>query len=136
MDNYEAKMQALANCRPEKKDELLMKIVKGEKVDITKDEDLFYQVNKDRMSMEDFVNRGKFIKDAKDFKESTKNFLTDTKHGKTNDKKGRYLGDIPAEIYYARKELSDPTIPKHERDKAIRKFFNDFPAFRAGEKQL
>ena len=134
--NYEEIMKRLSECKPEKKDELLLQIYRGEKADITKDEDLFYQVNKDRMSMEDFVNRDRFLKDAKEFKEHIKDNLSDVRHGKTNDGKGRLLGEIPAEIYYARKELSDPMIPREERTKAIKKFFEDFPAFKAGTGRL
>lgn len=136
MANYEEIMRRLQDCKPEKKDELLMRIYKGEKVDITKDEDLFYQINKDRMSMDDFVNRDRFLQDKKEFKEHTKDHLVDTRFGKTKDGKGRLLGEIPAEIFFAKKELSDPSISDTDRLKAVKKFFNDYPSFRAGDKRL
>lgn len=132
---YEEKMAILANCKPEKKDELLYRIVKGETVDITRDEDIFFQVNKDRVTMAEFTNRDKFMADAKFMKEYRKDLLDPT-HAKTRSKAMRELGQIPAEIYYARKELSDPNIPREERLRNIKKFFNDFPAFRTGDKRL
>lgn len=134
--DYEEKMKILANCKPEKKDMILLRILRGEKgIDITQDEDIFFQVNKDRMSMEQYVNRDKFIADAK-FMHEYKRDLHDTTHARTKSKAMRELGQIPAEIYYARKELSDPMIPRHERLKNIKKFLNDFPAFRTGDKRL
>lgn len=134
--NYEERMRFLQNVRPEKKDEALLRIIRGEKdVDITRDEDLFFQVNKDRVSMEEFVNRNKFLEDAKQVKEF-KQSLYDTRHGFTKDKKSRHLGDIPAEIFFARKELSDPTLSTEERTKNIKKFLNDFPVFKIGDARL
>lgn len=132
--NYEDKMRALANCRPEKKDILLLQLLQGHSIDLTKDEDLFYQINKDRVSMDQFVNRNKFKADAQAFKD-VKEGLHDTRMGKTKGG-NRHLGDIPAEIYYARKELSDPSVPREERIKNIKKFFNDYPAFRTGDSRI
>lgn len=134
--NYEEKMKFLQNVRPDKKDEALLRIIKGEQdVDITKDEDLFYQINKDRVSIEEFVNRDKFLQDAKEMKD-IKSGLWDKKHGFTPSKKARLLGEIPAEIFFSRKELSDPMLSKEERSKNIKKFFNTFPAFKAGDGKL
>lgn len=123
-------------CKPEKKDILLLKLLRGETIDVTKDEDLFFHVNKDRVTLEQFTNREKFRADAEDMKWMKKG-MYDPKHGKLrNGMSGRWLGDIPAEIYFSRKELSDPNIPKHERLKNIKKFLNEFPVFRAGEKRV
>lgn len=134
--NYEEKMKFLKNVRPEKKDEALLRIIRGEKdVDITTDENLYYQINKDRVSIEEFVNRDKFLQDAKEMKQMKAN-LWDKKHGMNPSKKGRLLGEIPAEIFFSRKELSDPTLSKEERSKNIKKFFNQFPAFKAGDGRL
>lgn len=118
------------------KEEILQRIVRGERsVDITKSEDIFYQVNKDRVSMDQFVNRDKFVGDAK-FMHEYKRDLYDTDHARTKSKAMRQLGQIPAEIYFARKELSDPNLPREERLKNMKKFFNDFPSFRTGDKRL
>lgn len=124
--NYEQKMSLLANCKPEYKDALLLRILKGEKVDITQDADLFYQINADRVSMEEFTNRDKFKDAAKQVKH-TKDSLTNK--GYTSDKKMRWLGDIPSEIYFSRKEFS-PLLSKEERDANIRKWLTQFPSFR------
>lgn len=128
---YEERMLAQAQS----KELLLRGIVKGETVDITKNEDLFYQVNKDRVSIDEFTNRDKFVADAKFMKEYKKD-LIDPAHARTRSKSMRELGQIPAEIYYSRKELSDPMIAREERLKNIKKFLNDFPAFRTGDKRL
>lgn len=131
---YEEKMRLLAQCRPEKKDLLLARILKGEKVDITQDSDLFYQINKDRVTLEEFTNRDKFKAEANAMKYQ-KQGLYDKNHGKFKQGKGRWLGDIPAEIFFSRPEFS-PQLTKEERLKNIKKFLNDFPVFRAGDKQL
>lgn len=132
--NYEEKMNLLAWVRPEKKDELLLRIIRGEKVDITKDEDLFYQVNKDRVSLDEFVNRDKFITEAELMKQN-KQILDDPVYGKSKGKKFRYLGDIPAEVYFSRPEFS-PLLDKKERDNNVRKFLNTYTVFKAGDKRV
>jgi NMD protein affecting ribosome stability and mRNA decay len=132
--SYEQKMELLARVKPEYKDVLLLRLMKGERVDITKDEGLFYQINADRMSMEDFTNRDKFKHDAEAVKREKANIL-DTAHGVSRGKKMRWLGDIPAEIYFNRPEFS-PLLPKAEREANIKKWFNMFPTFKAGDKKL
>ncbi len=118
------------------KEEILQRIMRGQRsVDITHSEDIFYQVNKDNVSMDQFVNRDKFKEDAAFMKEYKRD-LHDTAHGTTKSKAMRQLGQIPAEIYFSRKELSDPNLPREERLKNIKKFFNDFPSFRTGDKRL
>ena len=129
---YEQKMLLLQNCKPENKDIYLLKLLKGETIDLTKDEDLFYQVNKDRVTLEQFVNRDKFKGHAQQMKWMRQS-LKDTRHAKSGSGKGRLLGEIPAEIYFGRKEFSSPSIDRQERLKNIKHFFNQFPAFRAGE---
>lgn len=124
--DYEQKMALLANCKPEYKDALLLRILKGEKVDITQDSDLFYQINADRVSMDEFTNRDKFKAAAKQVKHMNDNL--DNK-GYTKDKKMRWMGDIPAEIFFSRPEFS-PTISKEERDANIRKWLQQFPSFK------
>ncbi len=130
---YEDRMKAYQEAV--NKEEVLRRIVLGETTDITKSEDIFYQVNKDRVSMEQFTNRDKFVADAQFMKEYKRD-LIDTAHARTRSKAMRELGQIPAEIYYSRKELSDPMLPREERLKNIKKFFNDFPSFRTGDKRL
>lgn len=134
---YQEKMELLARCKPEKKDEILYRIWKGErKVNITADEDLFFQLNADRMSMEDFVNKRahKYEDFATELK-TTKEGLYDKKYGETKGKKMRYLGEIPSDIYFTHPWFS-PKLPREERDRNIKRFLNMFPKFRAGEAQL
>lgn len=129
-------MRLLAKIKPDAKDKFIAAWLRGDKsIDITQDEDLFYQVNKDRVTLEKFVDRDKFKEDAEAMK-IHKAYLNDPKYGKTKGGKMRWLGDIPAEIYFSRKEFSDPAIPKEERWKALKNFFNSFPVFRAGDKPL
>lgn len=133
--NYEEKMKALSECRPENKDLLLMRILRGERsVPITGDEDLFYSVNRDRVSMEEFTERDKFKHAEKEVKQFKQN-LHDPMYGRTKNKKLRLLGEIPAEIYFSRKEFS-PTLDKKERDANIRKWLNKYHTFRMGDKQV
>lgn len=131
---YEERMKAYTEAK--NKEEFLQRYMRGQKsIDITHSEDIFYQVNKDRVSMAEFTNRDKFKADAKAMHEFKRD-LIDTKFGRTKSKHNRHLGDIPAEIYYARKELSDPLLPREERLKNIKRFLNDFPAFRTGDSRL
>lgn len=131
---YEDRMKAYTEAK--NKEEILQRIMSGQKsVDITHSEDIFYQVNKDRVSIDQFTNRDKFKHDAAQMKEFKKD-LVDQKFGQTKSKHGRLIGEMPAEIYYARKEFSDPTIPREERIRNMKKFFNDFPAFRVGDARL
>jgi len=132
--NYEEKMKALAECKPEYKDILLYKILKGEIVDITKDADLFYQINKDRVSLNEFTERDKFKAAAQQVK-NLKGVMTDPVSGKSKGKKIRWLGDIPAEIFFSRPEFS-PLLSKEERTANIKKWLNEYHIFRAGEKKL
>lgn len=131
---YQQRMELLSRCKPEYKDILLMKLIKGERIDITKDEDLFYQVNKDRVTLEQFVNRDKFKQQAHNVK-LQKEYLHDPRTAKTKGGKFRWLGDIPDEVYFSRPEFS-PLLPKEERLANIKKFLNTFPTFRAGDKRL
>ena len=134
---YEEKMRSMAWIKPEKKDIILARILKGEKsVDITKDEDLFYRVNVDRIPMEELINKrvAKYSGLAEGMKAVRQN-LADPDFGKTKDKKLRYLGEIPEEIYFTHPWFS-PLLSREERDANIKRFFNMFPAFRAGNKQI
>ncbi len=134
MATYEQRMKAYQEAK--NKEEFLQRFMHGQKsIDCTKSEDIFYQINKDRVSMDEFVNRDRFIDEAKAMHEFKRD-LIDPKFGKTQSKHNRLLGNIPAEIYYARKELSDPNLPPQERQKNIIKFFNEYPAFRAGDARL
>jgi hypothetical protein len=130
--SYEQKMRLLSLCKPEKKDMMLYRLWKGEKIDITQDEDLFFQVNKDRVSLDEFTSRDKFKASAKDFKK-----VKEAVDPKNMSKEGklRHIGDIPPEIYFSRPEFS-PLLDKKERDKNIRKWLNQFNAFRIGDTQL
>lgn len=131
---YEQKMHLLSACKPEYKDALLLRILKGEKVDITKDSDLFFQINKDRVSIEEFTNRDKF-KAAAEATKAQKQVMFDERSGNTAGGKMKWLGDIPAEIYFSRPEFS-PSLSNEERSKNIRKFLNTFKTFRATDKQV
>jgi hypothetical protein len=128
---YEEKMKALAGIQPEDRDKLLLRIIKGERVNIANNEDLFFQVNKDRMPLDRFVNRNKF-KDAAKATKVIKDGLYDPRHGRSRTKKLRLMGEIPAEIWFSRPEFS-PFLPKEERDKNIKKFLNDYPAFKVAD---
>lgn len=132
---YEERMRSHYS-KPSNKDIILAQMVRGDKgIDITKDEDIFYQVNKDLMSIEQFTNRDRFKEDAEQMKQFKQN-LVDPKYGRTKSKHGRLLGEMPAEIYFARKEFSDPNIPKEERLKNMKKWFNDYPSFKIGDAKL
>ena len=132
---YEERMRLLQWVKPEKKDELLTRIAKGEMVDITKDEDLFYQINVDRMSIDKAMDRNKYKQLAEDMKVVRQN-LHDPMYGKTRSKTfKRYLGEIPDHIYFTHPWFS-PMLSAEERSANIRKFFNLFPAFRAGSKEI
>lgn len=131
---YEERQKAYYEAK--NKEDVLQRIMRGEKsVDITKSEDIFYQVNKDRVSIEQFTNRDKFKGIAADMKEFKRD-LVDTKFGRTKGGHGRLVGVIPSEIFFARKELSDPKLSREEKNKNINKFFNEFPVFRAGDARL
>lgn len=131
--SYEDKMRMLAWVKPEKKDRLLARMLKGEKVNIQDDEDLFFQVNRNRLSLEDQMKRSKYNQLANHVKDA-REVVDDKKYGFTKDKKMRYLGEIPADIYFTHPWFS-PNLAKAERDANIRKFFKMFPAFRIGDKE-
>ena len=132
--DYEIMQQVLANCRPEKKDELMLRILRGEKVDITQDSDLFYQINKDRVSLDEFTNRDKFKAAAEDMKRQKKH-MYDANYGTSQNKKLRWLGDIPPEIYFSRPEFS-PLLSREERTANIKKWLNTYHVFKAGDKRV
>ena len=129
--DYEEKMKMLANCKPEYKDILLARILRGETVDITKDEDLFYQVNKDRVSLDEFTNRDKFKASAKDMKRMKSHI--DPNHKSASGMK--LIGEIPPEIYFSRPEFS-ASLPKEERARNIKKWLNTHTVFRIQDKQI
>lgn len=124
--NYEQKARMMRWARPEKKDELLFRIWKGERVDITKDEDLFFQINRDRISMEKQMERDKYKPLANHMKETRK--VLHNVEGKTVEGHFRYKGEIPADIYFTHPWFS-PTLSKEERQANIERFFRMFPDF-------
>ena len=128
--SYEEKMKYLANCKPEKKDLLLYKIFKGETVDITKDEDLFYQVNKDRVSLDQYTNRDKFKASAEDMKRMKQGI--DPRH-RSPGSHMRLIGEMPPEIYFNRPEFA---AGNPDRAKNIKKWLNTYTDFRVGDKPL
>ncbi len=130
--SYEDKMRILSWVKPEKKDRLLARMLKGERVNIQGDEDLFFHVNRERLSLEDQMKRDKY-KPLADHVKNAREVVDDKKYGFTKDKKMRYLGEIPADIYFTHPWFS-PNLSKLERDANIRKFFAMFPAFRIGDK--
>lgn len=138
--NYEERMKkridALARNISDEKVKIWMNLMKYKTSDITKDQDIFFHVNADRMSMEDFINKraDRFEQDRINLK-TIKEGLIDKKYGETKDKHFRWLGDIPDTIWFTHPWFS-PMLPKEERDKNIRRFFNLFPQFRMGDKPL
>lgn len=120
--SYEQKMRMLKWAKPDKKDILFAKLAKGEKVDVTQDEDLFFSVNRDRASMDSQVNREKY----RPIVEHVKNSRDIMKNGK----KLRYKGEIPLDLWLTHPWFS-PNLSKEERDANINKFFRMFPAFSA-----
>lgn len=124
--DYETKMRMMSWVKPEKKDALLLRLIQGHSIDLHKDEDLFYQINRDRVSIEKQVSREKYRPIANHMKEARK--VMHTVEGKTVEGNFRYKGDIPADIYFSHPWFS-PTLSKEERDKNIDKFFRMFPAF-------
>ncbi len=122
MASYEEKMRALQWVKPDKKDEILYKILRGDKsVDITGDKDIFNQVNVDRLSMDKLLDRDKY-KGIANHAKAAKEIMKD-------GKKLRYKGEIPADIYFTHPWFS-PLLDKKERDANIEKFFNMFPRFK------
>jgi hypothetical protein len=135
MTPYEEKMRIMSQVKLEAKDIILARILKGERcVDITKNEDMFYAVNKDRVTLERFTNRDKFKQEA-DNVAWQRQLLHDPEYGKSKGKKMRWLGDIPADVYFSRPEFS-PMLSPDERQANIRAFLNKFPKFRAGSKPV
>ncbi len=138
--NYEDKMKAridrLARTISDDKLKIWMNLLKYKTSDITQDQDIFFHVNAGRMSMEDFVNKraGKFEQDRIELK-TLKDGMSDRKYGRSKENKIRWLGDIPEEIYFTHPWFS-PLLDKKERDRNVKKFFNLFPQFRAGESKL
>lgn len=124
--NYEDKMRAMKWVTPEKKDELIARLLLGQKIDLHKDEDLFYQINMDRVSMEKHMTRDKYKPLANHMKD-TRRVLKNI-DGKTVEGHFRYKGEIPADLYFSHPWFS-PTLSKEERNKNIEKFFRMFPDF-------
>jgi hypothetical protein len=124
--SYEDKMRALRWAKPENKDILFAKLLKGEKIDLHKDEDLFYQINVDRVSMEKHMSRDKYKPLAQHMKD-TRQVLTNI-DGKTVQGHFRYKGEIPADLYFTHPWFS-PNLPIEEKKANIEKFFRMFPDF-------
>jgi hypothetical protein len=124
--NYEDKMRMLKWVTPTEKDKLLARLIKGETIDLHKDEDLFYQINIDRLPMEKVMNRDKYKPLAQHMKDTRT--VLHTVEGKTIGGHFRYKGEIPADIYFTHPWFS-PTLSKEERDANIEKFFRMFPDF-------
>lgn len=131
-----ARIDAIARTISDDKVKIWMNLLKYKTSDITSDQDTFFHVNADRMSMEDFVNkRADRFEGDKNAIKYIKRGLVDQRYGETKDKHFRWLGDIPDIIWFTHPWFS-PLLPKEERDKNIRRFFNLFPSFRMGEKPL
>lgn len=132
---YEERMQLLNSVRPEKKDILLLKLARGEKIDLTKDSDLFYQINANRMSMDDWMKQDRLTPQIQSMKDAKAN-IYDTKYGQTKGKKMRWLGDIPDWVYFNHPHLFGPMVPREERTRNIKKWLNENPLFKAGDAKL
>lgn len=130
------RIDSLANSISDDKLKIWMNLLKYKKSDITTDQDIFFQVNADRMPMEDFVNKraSKFLS-TKVAMRTMKEGLYDPNFAVSKEKKLRWKGDIPEEIWFTHPWFS-PMLDKRERDQNINKFFNLFPEFRAGSKTL
>lgn len=131
MMDYEEMQTRLSQIRPEKKDIYLARLLRGETIDLTKDEDLFFQVNKDRVSLNEFTERDKFKRSAEDMKRMKSNI--DPNHKSAGGM--RLIGEIPPEIYFARPEFS-PTLSREERSRNIKKWLNTHSVFRISDKRL
>lgn len=127
---YQEKMEYLARLKPESRDILLTRILRGEEVDITSSEDLFFQVNKDRVSLDQFTNRDKFKASAKDMKKMKQ--WIDPNH-KSPGSHMKLIGEIPPEIFFSRPEFA---ANNPDRAKNIKKWLNTYSTFRIGDKQL
>lgn len=128
--SYEEKMRVLQLCKPDQKDKFLAAWFRGDKSIPLEDEDLFFQVNKDRVSLDQFTERDKFKASAEDFKKVKASI--DPNH-KTKGSHMRLIGEIPPEIYFSRPEFG-PNEPN--RAKNIKKWLNQFNVFRLGDKNL
>lgn len=113
-------------AKPTVKDQLLAQVLQGKKIDLHKDEDLFYQVNMDRVSMEKHMSRDKYKPLADHMKETRK--VIKNIDGKTMEGHFRYKGEIPADLYFSHPWFS-PMLSKEERKANIDKFFRLFPDF-------
>lgn len=123
---YEDKMKALKWAKPTIKDQLLAQVLQGKTIDLHKDEDLFYQVNIDRISMDKHMTREKYRPLANHMK-NTRQVLKNI-DGKTIEGHFQYKGEIPADLYFTHPWFS-PTLSKEERKANIEKFFRLFPDF-------
>ena len=133
--SYEQRMELLKHVKPENKDILLLKLMRGETIDLTKDADLFYQINlqEGRIPVSSLTNQDKFKEDAKAIHELKRDMHNS--NGMTKDKQMQWLGDIPEEIYWR-----DPRMcknpDKQDRSKYIKQWFNDHPEFRAPDHRI
>lgn len=119
---YEEKMRTLAWMKPDKKDEILHKIIRGDKsVDITGDLDIFNQVNIDRIPIDKILDRDKYKPIAEHAKHSREIMK--------NGQKLKYKGEIPLDIWLTHPWFS-PLLDKKDRDANIEKFFRLFPRFK------
>lgn len=124
--SYEDKMRKKMWARLTPEEMALAPLLKGEKIDLTKNEQLFYQFNRDRIGIEKQVEREKYdplAKDVSDLRQAVDN------KGWTKDKTKKLIGFIPNDIYFTHPWFS-PNLSKKERDENIQKFFQMFPKFR------
>jgi hypothetical protein len=130
-DSYEVTRRKLDAIRQDKQVEIIARLMRGETVDIRKDEETFYAVNANKMDMEMFVSRDKFnehAQQAKQIREANR-----INNGFSPDHRFRHIGEIPANVWFSRKEFA-PDNP--DREKNIKKFLNEFPAFRTVDKPV
>ena len=130
-ESYEETRRKLDAIKRDKQIEILARLLRGETVDLTKDEETFYAVNANKMDMEMFVSRDKFLphaQQAKAIREQNR-----SNNGFSAGKRFRHIGEIPANVFFSRAEFHESNP---NRDAAIRKFLNEFPAFRVVDKPV
>ena len=115
---FEQKVAMLALSNSDKRKELLNRWAQ--------DSELHFALEGKRMPMEEYMKQHKFAEDAKASKEIG---LNTKDHGWTAKKQQKLIGQIPASIFFGRPEFSF-NLPAKERAANIRKFLNEYPAFK------
>jgi len=116
------------NWEEKRRNHLLQQLLEGKKVDLRKDEELYYAAFGKQVSMDEFVNRAKYKNAGKQVKLDRE--LNRPNSGWTEKKHMKHVGEIPASLFLARPEFH-PSNP--DRDKEIKKFLALYPQFKVSE---